>query len=256
VQYWLVMPAAGTSLRFGGARPKQYMPLAGRTVLEQALQLFTEDARCAGIVLALSPAAVEDAALRARLAPKVRTVAGGAQRCDSVLQALEAVAAPDLDWVLVHDAARPILSAPDLERLLAAGARSVHGALLAAPVTDTIKQAAGSPDPVSAGTVDRSRLWRALTPQMFRLGALRGALRAARAAGRTPTDEAQAMEWQGAEPLLVAARDSNIKITSREDLAVAAAIYGARAEAAVPGAAVPGAAVPGAAVPPAPEDEG
>lgn len=236
MQYWLVMPAAGSSLRFGGSQPKQYLPLAGRTVLELALQLFVDDPRCAGIALALAPAALEDSALRRRLPAKVRPVAGGAQRCDSVLQGLQALTPPanEQDWVLVHDAARPTLSVADLDRLLTAGAQSAGGALLAAPVTDTIKQADVATTSVraaaSAGTVDRSLLWRALTPQMFRFGPLRAALQAAHATGRVPTDEAQAMEWQGAAPLLVAAQDSNIKITSREDLAVAAAIYTARAE--------------------------
>jgi len=216
------------------------MPLAGRTVLEVALQPFVDDERCAGIVLALSAAALAEAALRARLHPKVRAVAGGAQRCDSVLLALEALApsVPEEDWVLVHDAARPTLSMRDLDRLLGAAPLAGDGALLAAPVADTIKQAdrqaaagqaAAGQAAVSARTVDRSLLWRALTPQMFRLGKLRAALQAARASGRMPTDEAQAMEWQGAAPLLVPAQDSNIKITGREDLAVAAAILDARA---------------------------
>ena len=159
-------------------------------------------------------------------------VAGGAERADSVLCGLAALAAcgrdtaRETDWVLVHDAARPCLSAADLDRLLAAGAAHPVGALLAAPVTDTLKSA----DEASCceRTVDRAALWRALTPQMFRFGPLRAALHAAQAAGRMPTDEAQAMEWQGARPLLVAAADSNIKITNRCDLAVAAAIIAAQ----------------------------
>jgi 2-C-methyl-D-erythritol 4-phosphate cytidylyltransferase len=229
MRYWLVMPAAGASRRFGGAGPKQHLPLAGRTVLEVALELFANDARCTGIAVVLSAAALGDAAALARLPAKAVAVAGGAQRCESVHLGLEALAphAADDDWVLVHDAARPCLSAGDLERLLAAGATQPGGALLAAPVTDTLKQADAAA--CCERTVERGALWRALTPQMFRFAALRAALRQARAAGRAPTDEAQAMEWQGGRPLLVAALDSNIKITLAEDLVVAAAIFAARA---------------------------
>jgi 2-C-methyl-D-erythritol 4-phosphate cytidylyltransferase len=205
-------------------------------VLELALRPFTSDPRCAGVALVLGSAALADAALRSRLAARVATVAGGTERPDSVLRGLDALVEQsgaqgrelpgEPDWVLVHDAARPCLSTPDLERLLVAGAAQPHGALLAAPVADTLKSAGA--DGCCAGTVEREALWRALTPQMFRFGALRAALRAARAAGRTPTDEAQAMEWQGVRALLVQAADSNIKITDRADLVVAAAIIAER----------------------------
>jgi 2-C-methyl-D-erythritol 4-phosphate cytidylyltransferase len=230
MRYWLVMPAAGASERFGAIRPKQHLALAGRTVLEAALQLFIDDARCAGIALALDEDGLADAALRRRLGAKVHTVAGGEQRCDSVLLALASLHSQLAaeDWVLVHDAARACLSRRDLDRLLQTGEREAGGALLAVPVSDTIKQA-GASLAVEA-TVDRTYLWRALTPQMFRFGPLLAALQGARAAGRAPTDEAQAMEWQGARPRLVAALDSNIKITNPEDLVVAAAIGAARGQ--------------------------
>ena len=233
MRYWLVMPAAGASRRFGGEGVKQHAALAGRTVLECSLQLFVEDERCAGVALALAPAASADKALRARLAPKVVTMAGGTRRCDSVWAALSALAgrAAAQEWVLVHDAARPCLSAADLERLLQAGTNHAVGALLAAPVTDTLKRADEKLN--CECTVNRESLWRALTPQMFRYGPLCAALRAAIDAGREPTDEAQAMEWQGGQALLVAAQDSNIKITDRQDLAVAAALLGERRNGAV-----------------------
>jgi 2-C-methyl-D-erythritol 4-phosphate cytidylyltransferase len=230
MRYWLVMPAAGASQRFGGARPKQHLALAGRTVLEVALQLFIDDARCAGIALALDQGALADAGLGRRLGAKVQAMAGGEQRCDSVwlaLASLRSVLAAD-DWVLVHDAARACLSRRDLDRLLQVGERESGGALLAAPVSDTIKQAGASLS--IERTVERAPLWRALTPQMFRFGPLLAALQGARSAGRTPTDEAQAMEWQGVQPRLVAALDSNIKITNPEDLVVAEAICAARAQ--------------------------
>ena len=198
-------------------------------MLELALQLFLDDARCMGIALALSATAMADADLRGRLSDKVSVTLGGARRCDSVLSGLMALAtrAGDHDWVLVHDAARPCLSASDLDRLLHVGAAQPLGALLAAPVADTLKRAGAESG--CECTVDRAGLWQALTPQMFRYGPLCAALRGAIAAGRVPTDEAQAMEWQGGRPLLVAAKDSNIKITRRQDLALAMAIIAARA---------------------------
>ncbi|MBS0387026.1 MAG: 2-C-methyl-D-erythritol 4-phosphate cytidylyltransferase, partial [Proteobacteria bacterium] len=230
MRYWVVLPAAGAGRRFGGALPKQHWPLAASTVLEVALQPFLSDRRCVAIALVLDARALADQGLRARLPAKVLTVAGGAERADSVLNGLAALAgqgaAAETDWVLVHDAARPCLSARDLEQLLRVGATQAHGAVLAAPVTDTLKRATA--DHHCEGTVDRAGLWRALTPQMFRRRALEEALRAARAAGRTPTDEAQAMEWQGAAAVLVEAADGNIKITNREDLTVAAAMLAAR----------------------------
>jgi len=228
MRYWLVMPAAGAGRRFGGALPKQHGSLASSTVVEVALRLFIGDQRCPGVALALDAESVRDASLRARLPAKVMPVAGGAERADSVLNGIDAIAAigSASDWVLVHDAARPCLSARDLDSLLLAGAGHAHGALLAAPVADTLKRSDASRQ--CERTVERAGLWRALTPQMFRLGALQSALRAARASGRVPTDEAQAMEWQGATALLVEAQDANIKITNREDLVVAEAILAER----------------------------
>jgi len=230
MHYWLVMPAAGASQRFGGTRPKQHLALGDRTVLEEALQLFAADERCAGAALALDGQSLADAGLRRRLGAKVQAVPGGAQRCDSVRLALSSLVsrAAEDDWVLVHDAARPCLSRRDLDRLLQSGAGEPVGALLAVPVSDTLKQADASL--IAEHTLERSALWQALTPQMFRFGPLRAALESARAAGRMPTDEAQAMEWQGARAKLVAALDSNPKITNPEDLRVAAAIRAARLE--------------------------
>ena len=261
MRYWLVMPAAGSSQRFGGGRRKQFAPLAGTTVVDLALQPFLRDARCLGAILVLAAddaGGANDAGGASgagadgsggvgvgsgTTATPLLRVAGGARRCDSVLRGLEALAARAAaeDWVLVHDAARPCLSSADLEQLLAAGEGHAVGALLAARVSDTVKQAAeaapAAPAAHSGCTVDRERLWRALTPQMFRYGALCAALRAAIASGRAPTDEAQAFEWQGMRPLLVPAQYSNIKITTAEDLVIAEALLAARRAAAAMGEA-------------------
>lgn len=220
------MPAAGSGSRFGAPVPKQYAALLGRTVIEWALAPFLADPRCAGIVVALAPGDALWAPVAARLPASIGTVEGGAHRSGSVLNGLEALAgrAADRDWVLVHDAARPCLAAEDLGRLLQAVGAEDTGGLLAAPGADTLKFAPADGSPRVERTVDRTGLWRALTPQMFRCGALRAALRAAHAAGRTPTDESQALEWQGARPLLVAGSAANLKVTTAQDLVLAAAI--------------------------------
>jgi len=126
------------------------------------------------------------------------------------------------DWILVHDAARPCLARQDLDRLLADLADHPVGGLLATPAADTLKRA--DADRQVEQTVDRAGLWRALTPQMFRYGRLCEALDRAHAADRTPTDEAQAIEWLGDRPRLIEGAAANLKITSAADLAIAAAL--------------------------------
>ena len=217
-RFWVVVPAAGSARRMGAAVPKQYLPLAGRTVIEWSLAPFLAHARTAAIVVALSPddrhwpqtALAGDA--------KIGTTIGGAERMDSVLAGLRALqdrAGRD-DWVLVHDAARPCLSAGDLDRLLNELSDDAVGGLLAAPVVDTLKRADDG-GRVSE-TVPREKLWRALTPQMFRRDILQRALEGAQARGVAVTDEAQAVEALGLQPKLVAGDADNIKITLPEDL--------------------------------------
>ena len=237
MDYWLVMPAAGTGSRFGAELPKQYAPLAGRTVLEWALRPFAADARCRHLIVALAPGdrRWEEVArqLGASCRERVSTVSGGARRSDSVRNALAALSgrAAAEDWVLVHDAARPCLADEDLERLLTRGAAHAVGALLALPAADTLKRARSDSSGASLveSTVERTGLWRALTPQMFRYGALCAALDAAHAAQRSPTDEAQALEWTGKSALLVEGAATNFKITTPADLALAATVLQGRA---------------------------
>lgn len=232
LRYFLVVPAAGAGRRFAGEGPKQYAPLAGRTVIEWSLAPFASDPRCAGRVVALAQADFRWQEVAPRLAQEAGAellrAAGGAERAHSVRNALEAISrqADPSDWVLVHDAVRPCVTREEVDRLLAAGATCADGALLAAPLADTLKRADGE-DRVEA-TPDRARLWRAQTPQMFRYGALVDALGRALAAGRQPTDEAQALEWQGARPLLVRSSAANLKITDGADLELAEAILAAR----------------------------
>ena len=235
MRYWLVMPAAGSGRRFrerdsAGAEdvPKQYARLLGRTVIEWALAPFARDPRCVGLVVALAPGDRHwpQIASRAGAGKEVILAQGGPERAHSVRGALAALSdrAAEGEWVLVHDAARPCLSRSDLDRLLTEGEGHPVGAMLAAPVADTLKACAD--DGGIERTVDRAGLWRALTPQMFRYGALCAALDAAIEAGRSPTDEAQALEWAGARPRAVRGSAANLKITTTADLALAAALLG------------------------------
>jgi 2-C-methyl-D-erythritol 4-phosphate cytidylyltransferase len=221
MKYWLVMPAAGIGRRFGTDRPKQYAPLCGRTVIEWALAPFLADARCAGAVVAL---AEEDPYWGAVAPANVLAIVGGQERSHSVRNGLAALAerAHRDEWVLVHDAARPCLSRRDLDRLLEELAVHPVGGLLAIPAADTLKRADAQGEVLE--TIDRAGLWRALTPQMFRYGRLCEALERAHAAGRLPTDEAQAIEWLGDLPQLVGGASANLKITNAADLAIAAAL--------------------------------
>jgi 2-C-methyl-D-erythritol 4-phosphate cytidylyltransferase len=225
LRYRLVMPAAGSGQRFGQEQPKQYMPLAGSTVIECALRPFLEDSRCSQIVVALAAGDTRFQALPVARDPRLSTVTGGAERADSVLAGLGGLQGDDGDWVLVHDAARPCVTRAEIDALLQSAAADAGGGLLALPLADTLKREAAG---CAAETPSRTGLWRALTPQMFRRGALRGALQAARSNGQVPTDESQAMEWMGQRPRLVPGSELNLKITTTGDLALAATVLAQR----------------------------
>jgi len=161
--------------------------------------------------------------------PKVTTTTGGGERSNSVRNGLRALAgrAADDDWVLVHDAARPCVSRQDVDRLLDRVQTHAVGGILAAPAADTLKRAGENKEIIQ--TIDRTSLWRALTPQMFRYARLCEALDRAHGDGRTPTDEAQALEWVGERPLVVEGSTTNLKITSADDLVIAVALLAAHA---------------------------
>ncbi len=222
-RYWAVIPAAGVGRRMGSAVPKQYLPLLGQPVLAHTLRIFLEHAQIAGVVVAISAGDEYWPQLVAQLpqSKPLLVAPGGAERSASVLNALEVLGsvAAATDWVLVHDAARPCLSAEDVQLLIHTLAQDELGGLLALPVSDTLKQADASGR--VAATVERSTLWRALTPQMFRFETLRTALRQATEQGLSITDEAMALEAAGYAPRLLEGRADNLKITKPEDLALA-----------------------------------
>lgn len=205
----------------GADRPKQYLPLLGRTILQHTLERLGRYPQLRGLVVGI---AADDAywpTLATEIPTLMATYVGGAERAMTVLnglRALETYAAAD-DWVLVHDAARPCVRHADIDALLAAVAGHADGGLLALPLGDTVKRA--DHNGCVQDTVVRTGLWRALTPQVFPLAALSAALASAIRAGVEVTDEASAMEHSGARPRLVHGHADNIKITHPEDLALA-----------------------------------
>jgi 2-C-methyl-D-erythritol 4-phosphate cytidylyltransferase len=207
-------------------RPKQYLPLAGKTVIEHSLDRLLSHPRITGGVIAISASDAYWPTLHYRHDKPLLLAEGGEERCDSVLNALTRLReqARDHDWVLVHDAARPCLRHGDIDQLIEHCTDHAVGGILAVPVRDTIKRAlpmSGDETPQIEATVDRSRLWHAQTPQMFRLKDLFDALSEALAKGAVITDEASALEWVEKLPLLVEGHADNIKITHPEDLALA-----------------------------------
>lgn len=225
-----IVPAAGSGSRIGAELPKQYLELNGRCVLEHTLARLASHPAIERVVVVVAAHDSHFDALAGRLPGNCVTAPGGQERCHSVLNGLDVVArhAAPTDWVMVHDAARPCLRAADIDRMVTALEGDEVGGILAVPVRDTLKRS--DQHQAIAATVDRSGLWHALTPQMFRLAMLNDALTAALAAGDLVTDEAQAMERAGYTPRLVAGHSDNLKITWPEDLPLAAMILAAQAD--------------------------
>ncbi len=219
-RFWAVVPAAGRGNRMESVIPKQYLPLMDRPVLSHTLGVLLACRELEAIVLALHAEDSDWPGLPESKDDRIKTTTGGASRAQSVLNALEELSnrADEEDFVLVHDAARPCLRQCDLN-LLMRSVRHADGALLAAPVHDTIKRSDCRKRVLQ--TVNRQDLWHALTPQCFRLGLLRAAIEDGLRKGLAITDEACAMEYQGYQPLLIEGRSDNIKITRPADLKLA-----------------------------------
>lgn len=220
-RYWLVVPAAGTGQRMQSSLPKQYLHIRQRCVIDITLSRLLDSRLFAGCVVALNADDRWWATTESCHDDRIVTCTGGSARQDSVIAALGVLgqrALPD-DWVLVHDVARPCLALTDLQRLMTELSGHPVGGLLATPVTDTLKRSTS--DQQVEETVDRHGLWRALTPQMFRMGALQAAMSAAADTGLPVTDEASAIERTGVKPALVEGRADNLKITWPGDLAIA-----------------------------------
>ena len=220
-RYFALIPAAGSGTRMGAGTPKQYAPLAGKPLLQHAVQLLCAHPRIEQVFVVLSPGderfgACDWSACGDRISA---LFCGGETRAASVFNGLLAAndAIGATDWVLVHDAARPCLRTGDVDRLIAEVGDSEVGGLLGVPVADTLKRA--NADREAVHTEAREHLWRAQTPQMFRYRVLIEALRRADIAA--VTDESSAVEQTGARPKLVPGSATNLKVTYPEDLALA-----------------------------------
>ncbi|MBN1380010.1 MAG: 2-C-methyl-D-erythritol 4-phosphate cytidylyltransferase [Gammaproteobacteria bacterium] len=220
MRHWVLVPAAGSGSRMHSDKPKQYLNLNGLPVLSHSLLRLQQGVQPAAIVVVLRPDDPDWPHIK-KPDCEIIITEGGPARCDSVLNGLRALQnqAADDDWIWVHDAARPCVRVEDLKQLNKTIYQHAVGGLLALPITDTVKQS--NEQRQSIATVDRSRLWRALTPQVFHYRLLLDALIAASQAGQQVTDEAQAIELSGLKPLLVEGQPDNIKITRQEDMAIA-----------------------------------
>lgn len=218
---WAVVPAAGIGARVGASFPKQYLTLHGKTILEHTLERLLQLNAIAGIVVAI--AAKDDffSQLAISKNPRIHTVIGGQERSNSVLNALHFLKdkVDQQSWVLVHDAARPCVSLASIQKLINAISDHAVGGILGIPVSDTLKQVVRSQHILT--TQDRSALWQAQTPQIFRLALLHSALIQGLANSYSITDESSAIEMLGLQPLIVEGRADNIKITRPEDVALA-----------------------------------
>ena len=220
---WALIPCAGSGSRAATGGPKQYQPIAGRPMVEHTLRAFAGVARLEATLVVLAP---RDTAFPVPQSAALWTApCGGDTRAQSVLNGLKWLlkkAAHESDWVLVHDAARCLITTELINRLIDACAGDAVGGLLAHKLADTLKQQRAPSDPVrAAATVDRSDKWLAQTPQMFRIGALVHALQQV---GPGVTDESSAMEQAGFEPLLVEGGSLNFKLTYPEDFLLAQAV--------------------------------
>ena len=216
-----LVPAAGMGRRFGGEIPKQYLPLLGRTVMEHTLDLLLSIPQIQRVIVVLHPQDSRWESLPVFQDSRIERVFGGEERCHSVLNGLRYLNNHhrDMDWVLVHDVARPCCPRGDIEKLLQQLSTHAVGGLLATPVSDTLKRVDATQQVQE--TVDRTALWQALTPQLFCRQLLSDALEFCLARGVLVTDEAQALEAVGLLPAVVEGSRRNLKITRPEDLDLA-----------------------------------
>jgi len=218
---WAVVPAAGSGRRMAAEVPKQYLKLNGVPILEHTLRALLACPDLRGVVVVLDPTDRRADAIPSLSDPRVTTASGGAERADSVLAGLEAITAEAgvKDWVLVHDAARPCLSVTTLRALITSCLSEGIGGVMAQASVDTLKQV--SDDNRVVETLDRKVIWRAQTPQMFKLTELTSALSSAIASEAAITDESMAMELAGYPVSILEGPSTNIKITVPADLEIA-----------------------------------
>lgn len=221
MKYWAIIPAAGTGVRIKADKPKQYITIAGQTLLERVVNLFSAHPQIEKVVVVLHAKDHWWPELKLLHAEKVLTAIGGKERVHSVLLGLDFLKdfADPNDFVLVHDAARPCLQSSDISRLLAELKDHPVGGLLGLPVVDTLKEV--DADGFVEKTVSRDHLWHAQTPQCIRYGILKSSIEKALLHNGIVTDESSAVEQAGYKPKMIAGDRNNMKITYPEDVAFA-----------------------------------
>lgn len=235
-KYFGLVPAGGAGRRFGGSIPKQYAMLGAKTVLEHSVEALLADPRVEKVFVVVASDDSTALALFRGNSQVTCLPLGGQERVNSVLNGLnhllENLLVGETDWVLVHDAARPGLSAAALKSLIDQGSEHIAGALLAVPVADTLKRTSLAQEGkvIAQHTVPRDHLWAAQTPQMFRAQALSMAISECLYKGAQLTDDASAIETLGIGPLIVPGHVENMKITQAEDLRTVARLLGLHQE--------------------------
>lgn len=223
--YFAIVPAAGVGTRMQADKPKQYLQIGDQTVLELSLKTLLSAEQIKQVVVCLAGEDPYWSKLSHKDGGRIRVAKGGATRAQSVLNGLTELSgtAKENDWVMVHDAARPCLSKAVLLAFIEALDGDEVGGILAIPARDTLKQAHIDSDYIDK-TLNRSQIWHAQTPQMFRFGLLHDAMKEALARQIEITDEASAMEAAGLPVKLIEGDSRNIKITSPEDLLFARSV--------------------------------
>jgi len=220
-KFWVIIPAAGIGSRMQSSLPKQYLNISTQSILEHSVHCFLSHPRFDSVAIGIAKDDPYFKLLELSENECAEVFEGGAERVNSVMNGLDFLAgrAKADDWVWVHDAARPCLSHEDIDALIASLPNAQDGSLLAAPIYDTIKRANNQ---LQVGmTVDRSGLWRAMTPQVFSYSQLYDALTVCIKNEELITDEASAIEACGGHPLLVSGSEKNIKVTRPNDIELA-----------------------------------
>ena len=220
-RFWAIVVAAGKGQRMHADRPKQYLPLAGRTVIEHSLNAFLQLRLIERIVVVIAPQDRHWSSLAISQHPKIITAIGGCTRADSSRQGLRALTplAHPHDWIVEHDGVRPCLRTDELARFIRQLREHAVGGLAAYPVQDTLKRSNASQGVLN--TLTRQHLWHAATPQMFRYHLLSSALTNAKTQTQLITDSAMAIELAGYQPQLIPCAKTNIKLTEVQDLVLA-----------------------------------
>lgn len=220
-QFVVIVPAAGVGKRMLASCPKQYLEINNQSILTHTTNRLLSHPKIAKVILVLSDD--DEYFVQTELADNTNIVrvSGGKERVDSVLNGLQIIDMEKYPWVLVHDAARPCVTHEDIDKIIEQCIANNCGGLLATQVVDTMKQNSQIQPKIVGSTIERSNLWHAFTPQMYKTVELTQAIEQALKEGKEITDESSAIELAGLPSLLILGRRDNIKITRPEDLALA-----------------------------------